>query len=525
VKIVKWRILFLLVICTLIFSSQGLAENSPTIVSEPGTGYGSKVQLYDRPEGTLPFTSSTRDIGILQGNWYEMGVQYGKRAGDLIAAVWEGWHQLFIPRWGVEHTYADIRLYEEQMNLWAPQFLEFIEGIADGAAPWLDQAKFADDLNNFDKVFYITLETSMIRRHPPKERHPIDHPIHQSSKLEPEMCVTEVAEMFEPECTGCSAFAIAGTEWDTLDGTTIHTQNCDCPSYPHLYSVSFFAIPDEEGANAFWSHSPAGCIMGLLATNEKGLTVSHDTGPAGRSGSGWFEEYGYPDFDFGVPWRARMLYSVVYCNTTEEALEVNTLGHEQYREKTGRSTVLRDGGSITVISDPDSVVIAEVTAHNYGIRYPGDYGEVGNYVVTANTFLCLDSYDGEGNYYPDRGMRYFQSGDTITCQRHWTLFHLLKNNVGNINSELAKEFMSSHFYIDEEGTRVDYMWHENGGWVSAHYLTATVCSHRTGYPENLGGGTLTTRIVTNTPNETIIEWVKGHPCQWIGPWDKLIIKR
>lgn len=518
------KMLFLVVIFILIGTSASLMASNvqfPIIVQE--SGYASKAGVYDRPDSAPPYTASTRDIGHLEGSWYEMGVQYGERAGDLIAAVWDGWHRLFIPQRGIDYTYTCIRLYEEQMKLWAPQFLDFMQGMADGAAPWLDQSVHAADLSNFDKIFYITLETTMIRRHPPAERFPVI-----AEDVDCEECIDDcIAEDTPVDCCGgCSVIAIVGNEWDTVDGSSIFAHNCDCPAYPHLYSVAFTATPAEEGAYTFWSHSPAGCIMGLQATNEKGLTVSHNTGPGGRAGSIWFAENGYPDQDFGVPWRARILYSVVYSDTVAEAIKINTLGHDAYREATGRATLKRDGGSITTFIDGENVAIAEITASHYSLRYPGDYGELGNYVSAANHFICTNSFDSDNNYMPNRGMDVFQDIPTSgsSYQRHWTVFHLLNNNRGNITTTMVKEFMASHFYIDSSGRRIDYVWDEKGGWISAHYHGGTVCQHRHAYPENYLSGTMATRVVTLKEDAIIIEWTKGQPCHWVGPWDVRVMQ-
>src|SRR5438128_1813892 len=55
------------------------------------TGSNPNLKYYSLYPGYPAYDPHPRYLGELSGSWREIGEQYGKRAGDLIRMVFEGW--------------------------------------------------------------------------------------------------------------------------------------------------------------------------------------------------------------------------------------------------------------------------------------------------------------------------------------------------------------------------------------------------------------------------------------------------
>ncbi len=477
----------------------------------PG-GFNEAAKDYYRPEGFPRYPKRVKFIGLLKGSWYEMGVQYGKRCPKLILTEFDG--MLPTIRWDAapyDHLKSDLARYDEQASYYAPEMLEFIRGIADGAARELDKSPYAGYFTNYQQVFLISCHSSLTFRHPPPEAH---EPGVWAATTLTEMASIPSTTMFSE---GCSAFALAGTEGGAKEENAYSTQNRDIPFFPRAYEVAYVAEADDPDANTFWALSSAGMIMANYAVNNKGLAIGH------LSGGSRYEK----DCDFGVPWPFRMLHAVAYTDNRDDAIEMMTLGTPEYRAATDRSTLLRDGDSNTIVADKDSCGVLETTAHWYAVRYPGDMDEIGNYIVSTNHF-CVDagSYDEDNVWHDGLGMTRFGDAASYSSSgfRFSTLMQLIKYNFGEIDDALAQEFMTSHFYINTDGERVDNIWDEIYGWIPTQYGPGSpvICRHSGGYPEKNTGSTQDSKVSNLTEN--IVYWTMGRPCDWKGPWSRVEFK-
>ncbi len=510
----KWAVLFFAVF-GLVFAASAFSDSGKNDYKEyaysPG---GENVQAinYFKAPGFPPYPSRARFIGQLKGSWYEMGKQYGERCPDMIRVQFEGMlPDIKFDTPPYTHLKWDLAQYAEQISYFAPEMLEFITGIADGAASELNQSFYDAYFTNFEKVLFINCHSSLTFRHPPREAHAPG--IWASSKINQLASAQNIVE------EGCSAFAVVRKKGGAKDENTFSTQNRDIPFFPRTYEVVYIAKPDDPKANTFWALSSAGMIMANFIVNNRGMSIAHLSG-----GSSYAK-----DNAFGVPWPVRMTKAIISTKNRDDAIQLMTLGTPEYRAITGRKTVLRDGDSNTFVTDDHSTAVLELTARWYAVRYPGDYGEIGNYIVSANHFVC-DKYsfdeDNVKHEGPEWGMTRFgdAAGYVSSGYRHATLMWLIKNNFGQIDEEMAQAFMTSHFYVTENGEVVDKVWNNTYGWVSARFASGnpTICRHTGGYPEGNKGNTNDGKVANLSKN--IVYWTLGRPCDWVGPWSSVYMR-
>lgn len=506
----------------------------------PG-GANTRVNDYYRPEGLPPYGSKGRFIGLLEGSWYEMGVQYGERAGDLIPYAFDGFYGSFKSKlegtypdqtnsWYVQHTLEDMMRYEMQLIDFWPRCLDMMKGIADGAGNQLDNSIYAGELNHAQMVLFINLFSSAVFRHPPDSAHfpvnlndsasfpipliPLETTTASSgtaNKVASE--VVETALQLEEGCTGWLVLP-SGTK----DGKVIHAVNRETPHYPHMYQAVYVAEPSEPETNRFWSLSVAGGLLVCTAYNDKGLAVAHLSG-AKKEGSG--------NFNFGVANFMRVLYAVVYSDTLAEAVEIQTLGTPAYRDATGRETLLRDGDSNTQIADNDSICVVESNAHWYAVRYPGDDyshgeapdpGEIGDQYlpVQAGYFTSTYSVDEKNHTHYNKPMNRF-GGPGTGFSRFYAVEWDLRHNFGEITVPMVKEFTfvkdGPYYYCNAEGTRRDYKWDKDAGeW--GEWVPVPKWSSKSG----------TNDAKVWVPEDLTIHWTKGKPCDWEGEWSRVEFK-
>lgn len=76
----------------------------------------------------------TKDVVIIQGSWYEMGVQYGQQAKDSLHRRVAFFMQLdYSKAKSYEKIYEDMQTYVDYYNNYFPDFVELLHGMADGA--------------------------------------------------------------------------------------------------------------------------------------------------------------------------------------------------------------------------------------------------------------------------------------------------------------------------------------------------------------------------------------------------------
>ncbi len=120
------------------------------------TGHNRKLGEYSLAQGYPAYEPHPRYLGELDGSWYQIGRQYGERAGDLIRMVYEGWYRELLPVQGSSEVITTYLTQQERYyEFLVPEALEMMHGIADGAATELSASAFPRELNHFDKILMI----------------------------------------------------------------------------------------------------------------------------------------------------------------------------------------------------------------------------------------------------------------------------------------------------------------------------------------------------------------------------------
>jgi hypothetical protein len=432
-------------------------------------------------------------IGMLQGTWQEMGITYGRRAAHDIRAnfdtEWENEVIKYNPRnqWhkGRETVEARenfaqqyLRKSYQHLSLLGQETIKFMEGIAQGAGPALDQCTRGKGLTNLDKVEFLNY-----------------------GGLE-----------FYPK-ESCNAAWIKGEVTRTGEtmacrgGQSNFTQDYD------RRQVAYVAIPSDPKAPVFWAQASAGAIalsgsMGLLT--DRGVAVLT---AGAQSREGFDQAYetvapGAKDFPLST-------YAALFAKDAREAAEIFTVGNAPYRTATGRKTVLRGRGSNVLFVDATSAYCVESNARHYAIRTPGYMNEKGsNYIVIANDQQYKDgSYDENNVFHKEQPMTGYcpQHEKSSTYYRFWTGMWNLNNKYGKIDLEMMlRDIVTAHYAYDKDGKLYDV-----DAETGAPTVPGTFCAHsgpRTAeFPLGTGGNSATSVYLLKSLEAY---WVAGWPCTY-----------
>jgi len=506
IKICRKKMIGMLINSILFFlftSIMVIGQEDPYRRIELGStaGYGTRVQEYKVPEGFPQFEVRTRFIGNIRGTWYEMGLQYGKRAGDLIRYVYDYWLKNAIERFGLEHLKEDLTRYAKEIDLYSPEMTKFLKGIAEGASEDLHKSPYKEKLNDFEKIILINVSPPLNWMHPKSEFHK------GKTTPMPKKNSMHISSASKEICLSCTGTALCGKPRispkgelpsPTRNGVTIITQNMDAGYAPWAWNVAYVATPSDPEANVFWSISTAGMAGGNnMVINNKGLGLGLYTG--GQSDD--------PD-DFGIVWQPLYVYTIAYANNAREAIELLTQGSPEYRTKTGRKIVRHAGRWGYMVADPDEVAMVEVTSHRYAVRYPGETNEKGNYIVYAN-FYRTNHYFNENNVKIEKPIGTVKSSSK---ERYYTFDWHIKYHFGDLDICSTKEMLGMRFYYDKDtGRRIEFL--EDG--VTPLHLT----KHTPNYNKNDTTGTVwASCAILRKDGKTEIWWTKGNPADWLGPW-------
>lgn len=484
-------------------------ENPYPDIPTSWTGYNSKLDQYYVEPGYPSFEAHPRYLGELNGSWYEIGKQYGERAGDLIRMVFEGWYREILPTQGSPEAVIEyIHQQETFLEALAPEAIELQKGIADGAKEELDKSVYAGLMTHYEKILMVNNYFGL--KVPPAGGEGAGLGGAGGQDVE----------------FGCSGAVIIG---GTKDGKVIHVSSEDQHFWPQEYSVTYVANPSDENAHTYTVTDSAGEIGSQTAMNDKGVVVS------GYAGGG----VGIGPRRPGLDWQVGVWFATAFSDTASEAVKLLTLGTPEYTKRTGHKIVIghcRQGVNWVVSDLKEAYVVESIPADldgvaRYAVRRPGDMGEIGDYIVSTNNVEADHSYNEDNEYDPSHPMS--QHGNSThegvwnglnsRGTRFWTFMQLIKNNYGNIDVEMVQEWRRSHFYIDKEGYRRDYLWTDGKGWIPSHLAgPGMLCSHGRGEDpgtDSFKGVNIYVSIAV--PNDLVVYRTKGRPCEWVGPWDAI----
>jgi hypothetical protein len=438
-----------------------------------------------------PDFSWAKDLGVLRGSFYEMGVQYGEKAAVEIREMFDYW---IWPNIMYAYESTDEALWSLRQYIWhaeaiSPQWMTMVRGIADGAASELDKSIYNDNVpSHFDKVFALNMEWAV--RSPPQWRL-VEYPM---------ALATTGPRTFEenPDDHACNSVYVKGPA--TKDGQA-YTLFCNQHTPPMKmkpkHRVKFIMIPDDPEANAVWVLCTTGRLFqNGMCLNEKGVFMGVQYG-----GSIPDEEK-----DYGVECYTAYTHAAWYADTALETVEILTVGTPEYRAKTGRRTLLRTRQQILTVTDENEGYIVEYTAAHYGIRGPGYLGEIGNsYVAASNNYFCNHTWNENNEFSLTKRMTDFNNKTTATTSagRCFTFMWNVKNNYGNVDKDMIMyEFAPQHHRYMENGTIIEPEIHPDGYFEPI----TSVCSHG-GPPAK---GSFNTVVVSHQNKE--VWWVPAWPC-------------
>ncbi len=461
-------------------------------------GYNPRAKYYEVPEGFKKIDSRVRYIGNLRGSWEEMGYQYGERTGDLILNVFNYSVDFFAQRnKDINQLKTELKLYQAQIEAYAPEMMEFMKGIADGASWQLSESPYAEDMSDFEKILLVNIHLDL-DFFPPKTDGGKDFSIEYS---------THDSLALKEHCTG---FACSGKDSGELlsptkNGETIVVNNCDLAQFvPYGWNCVFIATPNDPDANTFWSIQPAGVVGGLnLCANDEGVSLGNFFG-------GQSEDTSY---DYGVPMGVLQIHALAYADTADEAVEIMVFGDERYRFETNRKKVLQTGLWSYLAADSNEVMVLETTPNRHAVRSPGDMNETGNYVIYANWY-------GSKHYYDENNV--FVNEPIGICppefpERYYTYEWFIKYNFGQIDEAMAKEGQKITYYYEKDtGRRIDFL---EGSSYPLYLGVHTISAYwGAALGMDIGGTAHASQVIVEPAGRIKLNWVQGRPCEWVGPW-------
>ncbi len=485
------------------------------------TGYNARLGQYYVAPGYPGYDAHPRYLGVLSGSWYEIGLQYGQKAGDLIRLTYEGWYQELIATQGSDKNIVDyVRLEDAYYQALVPEALEMMKGIADGAKPHLDLSLYAGAMTNYEKILMINSYFGLQGR-PPATQQPAA-PAGGAGDVQ--------------NCSGAVIFGGA-----TKDGKLIHVSSEDQHFFPQEYLVTFIAEPSDPRAYRYTITDTAGEIGSEQAINEHGVVVS------GYAGGGQNIASPTADAPFsgyrraGLDWQVGDFYATAFAKNAKEAVELLTVGRPEYRERSGRKIVIGkcSKGANWVVSDKhEGYVVESIPADldgvaRYAVRKPGDMNEVGaSYVVSTNQVeasyscdeanVCSTAHPMSQHGASTQNPNFF--GLSGSGQRFWTLMWLIRNNYGKIDLDMVQQWRTTHFFYDMGGTRHDTLNYKGMDYPT--HLTpgaGVLCRHSTSSAQpgvdQMSG--INIYVSISTPHDRTVYRTKGRPCEWVGPWDSL----
>ncbi|MBT4499107.1 MAG: hypothetical protein HOC74_15365, partial [Gemmatimonadetes bacterium] len=124
------------------------------------------TKKYQVSPGHPRFAPRARFLGELKGSWFDIGIQVGSQAGDLVRWVSDVWWKGHVEEWGLDDTMQALPLYEAQLEALDPGLIHFMQGVAEGAAEELDKSPFAKISSHYHKVLNTNIYDAWSWRHP-----------------------------------------------------------------------------------------------------------------------------------------------------------------------------------------------------------------------------------------------------------------------------------------------------------------------------------------------------------------------
>ena len=324
---------------------------------------------------------SVMPVVILEGSDYDMGYQYGQQAGQYIEKrVVIEWGTYARNGWSRDEVISELKACQYYIKMYAPEQIEMMQGIADGATDAGYNVSYTDVL--------LLNSTWAVRRQPPTATYP-----------------PAEDEDVDQNCSNFAAWGSSTKDGSLVFGGTADESNVD-------YVIVVVAFPDE--GNAFITTCRPGELSQGPMMNNKGVIYSVGTGPTLRD----------VDKDYGIPWPNARQHLIRYANSAQDVVDMLL------------EMQVSAGLNLTIADTSGNAFVAEVTADQKAIRVPGDHGE-SDFIYATNNFFT------EEMKAPTKGEEYgfiehvgWARGNSVP--RNKLLWNMLDHYKGNVDIEFVK---------------------------------------------------------------------------------------
>ena len=485
------------------------------------------------PEGYPKCPDHPIWLGVFKGSWYDIGKQYGESEGirKYITPVFDYWFGLTLKGFtfslkglpleqggfeGVRPVQKGLSLnelinilhtMEEQASLYEPNFVEAMKGEADGAAEALARSKYANELNDYEKVLFLNFAS---------------YPLLYALELRED----------------CSCIALLPPA--TASGKVIVGRNTQFGLNMGNYTVAYAAVPPAP-AHRYMTNPIPGRLFDLGIATDTPLYISR-TAAIARAEPGIDESF-------------LMAEGAIFGNSIEEAADLIVNGPQAYREATGRKTTLRSSPVNYTIVDTETAEVVETTPRCWAARHPGDFSEK-DFIIATNHQLCKYSNDENDvrtnvpmydesicNQFggckkemalqlKDKVFAGYSTEELVIPEpgsgtRYWALYWSAMYNHGKVNVKILQGplFLGNRFWYDINGKKIEYQLDPvTKSWMSVSYLYyhATVDGDSGGYPEKYKNEVPSSLIYV--PAGRTAHWELYKPSMWEGKWEQMTFK-
>ncbi len=317
-------------------------------------------------------------VVVLSGSDYEMGFQYGQQAGHLIERLKDAEWASALQRMSREEMDHEIKAIQYFIKKFAPEAIDQIRGIADGATAAGYAVSYSD-------VLLLNCR--------------LPNPESASYPAEAEK------EAVPPKgCSVCSAWGSA-----SKDGRLIGMDTHDIGDA--LYQLVIVAFPDE--GNHYICGAQAGEIGDHFLMNNKGLFV----GNSGGGGSPRAE-----DTDYGLSWSVSLPHLVRFSNNAVEARDMLLPWKINIPE------------NFHFVDIKGNAFVVEKTSAIQCVRKSGDFEEK-DFLFSTNNYLTEKMrVTKEGEFIGQHG----GYGVMTAIPRNMLLWDMLHNYHGHVDASFIK---------------------------------------------------------------------------------------
>jgi len=316
-------------------------------------------------------------VVFLQGSDHEMGLQYGKQAGEYILKVVESYWAEALERFSRKEVMKALKANQYYIRKYAPECITIMRGIAQGMNEDGHPVQYADIL-----LINGTLP-------PPESSH---YPSEAAAET-----------LFSKKCSVCSAWGPATREGkliglDTLDSGEAH------------YGVLIVAFPRE--GHAYMTGAQAGAIGSHFLMNHRGLFIGNS------GGGGSVRER---DQDYGISWFCGLPHMIRFCSNAREARKMITDWQIDIPE------------NFHLADTRGNAWVVEKTAALQAVRKSGDFGER-DFLFSTNNYLCGKmKVTKKGGFIGEHG-----GYGAYSAPRNHLFWDMLHNYHGNIDEDFMK---------------------------------------------------------------------------------------